>query len=244
MLKLEIDSLDSIDEGLKGLYSEQDGKYRLNVDGIEDTGALKRAKEHEKEARKKAETQARELADQLKALQDAQSRNQEDGHRKAGDIEALDKSWQEKLAKREKELSEQLSQRDSVVNKLLVDSVAIRMASELAVDGAAEVLMPHIKSRLAAELRDGEPVTVVKDKDGKLSALSIDELREEFVNNGAFASVIRGSKASGTGSANANGGGAASVGGKKPAEMTPAEKAEYIGKNGLDAWTKLVQSTK
>ena len=245
MLKLEIESLDGIGEELKGLYSEVDGKYRLNVDGIEDTGALKRAKEHEKEARKQAEAKARELAEQLQAIQEAQERNKDDSHRKAGDIEALDKSWQEKLAKREAELSDKLKATEGHISKLLVDSVAMRMAADLALEGSAEVLLPHIRSRLAVEIRDGEPVTVIKDKAGNLSATTLEELQEEFVNNQAFASVIRGSKASGAGSAGAGkGGGAASVGGKKPAEMTPAEKADFITKNGLEAWTKMIQSTK
>ena len=243
VLKLELESLDGIDDSLKGFYSEADGKYRLNVDGVEDTGALKRAKEHEKEARKAAEAKARELADQIAALQKAQEQNRDEGHRKAGDVEALDKSWQEKLARREKELADQLTQRDGYINKLLVDSVAMRMASDLAVEGASEVLLPHIKGRLAVEMRDGEPVTVVKDRDGNLSALSLEELQQEFANSSAFAAVIRGSKASGAGSAG-KGGGAAPVGVKKPTEMTPAEKADFITKNGLDAWTKLVTSSK
>ena len=42
-LKLTVDSLDGIDETIKGLYVEKDGKFVLPVEGIEDTTGLKTA---------------------------------------------------------------------------------------------------------------------------------------------------------------------------------------------------------
>lgn len=242
MLKLELDSFDGVDESIQAFYEEKDGKYRLKVDGIEDTGALKRAKEHEVAARKQAQEEAKALKARLQEIEENSRKAAEDGLRKNGDVESLDKSWQEKLAKREKELLDQVNGRDNHIRKLLVDSVGIKIASDLALDGNTEVLLPHILSRLAVDFRDGEPVTVVKDKAGNLSALSVEELHEEFANNPAFASVIRGSKASGAGGADAKGGGAASLGGKKASEMSNTEKSDFISKNGLDAWTKKVQS--
>src|SRR3546814_19358677 len=53
--KMQLDNLDGLDESLHGFYEERDGKFVLNLDGYEDPAALKRAKDYEKEARKKAE---------------------------------------------------------------------------------------------------------------------------------------------------------------------------------------------
>ena len=211
MLKAQLESLEGVDEGLHQFYEERDGGYSLKVEGLEDTGALKRAKDHEKQARKTAEDKARELSDSVEALQAKISDIENEGHRKTGDVEALEKSWQEKLANREAELSAQLEQANGSLKTILVDNKAIQLASELAVEGSSNVLMPHIKSRLAVDTRDGELVTVVLDEAGKPSALSIDELKQEIANTPAFAPVVIGSKASGSGATGESGGGASTT---------------------------------
>ena len=58
-LKLTLDSLDGLDDGVKSLYAEKDGKYRLDVEGIEDTSGLKSALEKERTARRELEKRAK-----------------------------------------------------------------------------------------------------------------------------------------------------------------------------------------
>lgn len=208
MLKFQIDSLDGIDDAVKGLYEKKGDKYQLKVDGIpqgEDVAGLK-AKVDELLAEKKdAQRKTKEAEDAAKAAA-------EEAARKNGDVSALEKSWQEKLAKREGELQAQIESLNGNVNKMLIDNVAVTMANEIALQGSADLLMPHIKSRLAAEQRDGQFVTVIRDKDGKPSAASLDDLKNEFANNPAFAPVIVGSKAAGGGaSGGKQGGGAATT---------------------------------
>ncbi|WEM33661.1 head scaffolding protein [Pseudomonas phage PSA-KC1] len=94
--------------------------------------------------------------------------------------------------------------------------------------------MPHIKSRLMADFEGDTPVTRVLDKDGKPSALTIDELANEFVANKDFSAIITASKASGgAGKPSQNGGGAPKFNGQsdKPADlskMNPAELAAHL----------------
>jgi len=76
------------------------------------------------------------------------------------------------------------------------------------VEGSAGLLMPHIKSRLGVEEKDGQFVTVVHDSEGKPSALTLDELKVDISSNKAFAPVLAGYKASG-GSADHGGDGGA-----------------------------------
>lgn len=229
-LKLLLDSLDGVEESQKGLYEERDGKFHLMVEGIEDTGALKRAKDHEKKQRKEVEEKLRETESLLEEVQKKLDDNDRSKAKSKGDVEALEKSWQEKLTAREAELQGKIDSLTGNLETLLVDNEAVRMASELAVEGSADVLAPHIKARLAVDTRDGKHITVVKDADGKPSATTMEELKAEIASNEVFAPVVVGSKASGSGASGGNnGGGAASDidwSTASPAEMAAAVKAK------------------
>ena len=58
-LQLIVDTLDAVPENLRSLYSESDGKFRLAVDGLEDTAGLKSALQKEREAARAAEKQSK-----------------------------------------------------------------------------------------------------------------------------------------------------------------------------------------
>jgi hypothetical protein len=228
-LKFRIKKLEDVAEELRGLYTEKDGEFVLTVDGlegVEDTEALRNAKQHEKAAREKAEADLKlakkEAADLKKALED----KEDEAHREAGNVEALDNSWKEKFEKLKGEYEGRIEGLNGNLSKVLVDREAIRLASELAVEGSADVLLPHIRSRLAIDDRDGEPRTVVLGADGKPSALTVDELKTEISTNKAFAPIIVGSKAGGGGATNQQGGGGASK--IDWSKASPKEKVEAI----------------
>lgn len=244
MLKFLLDSLEGVDENLHALYEEKDGKFQLKIEGLDDTGALKRAKDHEKTARKAAEDQAKELQAQLESLQAQINESKDQEARKTGDIEALEKSWQDKFTSNEKSWSEKLSNRENELNStveklqnnlksILVDKEAVKLASELSVEGSSELLIPHIKARLATSERDGQLVTVVNDLEGKPSALTLDELKQEFANNKAFAPVVVGSHAFGSSAGGSNSSGAAHNGDLN--NMSRQEKLAYFESKMGDA---------
>lgn len=222
-LKYKIDSLDGLDENLAALYEKDGDGYRLKVDGIpqgEDVSGLK-AKVEELLAEKKA------AAQKAREAEEAARRAAEEAARKNGDIEALEKSWREKLERREKELLGKINELESGITAMTVDTVAAKLANELAVQGSADVLLPHIKARLAVEQRDGKYVTVVRDAEGKPSAATIDDLKNEFSSNPAFAPVIAGSRATGGGASGSAGGGAS----KKFSELSERERVELYRRN-------------
>ena len=173
--------------------------------------------------------------DKRRAAEEAATKQAEEAARKAGDVEALEKSWSEKLTAREAELKQEMDQRDSWVKELTVGQTATSLAADLAVQGSASVLLPHIKSRLGTDVRDGKPTTVVLDKDGKPSAMTINELKNEFANDPAFAPLIVGTKASGPGGVGGKGGAPQ----MKRGTMTASEKADYIAKHGQADFLKL-----
>ncbi|WP_223464863.1 hypothetical protein [Pseudomonas sp. GL-RE-26] len=228
-LKYQLDTLEGVDDSVKALYVEKDGKFVLGIEGLpqsEDVSGLK-SKVEELLSEKKAAEKARREAE------DAARTEREEAARKSGNVEELEKSWSEKYNRREAELNGMLEQeRGSLsgqIRDLTVGRTATDIASALAIPGSAEALLPHIERRLSVEQRDGKPVVVVLDKQGKLSASTLDELKAEFANNTAFAPLIAGSKASGGGAAGAgNGGGAAKgkIGGTKE-ERTAAIASRF-----------------
>lgn len=188
--RISKEAFDKLSDVLQAEYVEKDGEYVLDVDGDEDTGALKRAKDREAQLRREAEKRAREAEEKLQGLEG-------DDARKRGDIETLEKSWQKKLSDRETELTGKLETKDAFIKNTLVDSVAKDIAHKIST--SPSLILPHIKARLAADLDGDAPSTKVLDANGQPSAMTVAELQEEFVANKDFSAIIIGSKASGSG---------------------------------------------
>lgn len=211
-LKYQLDTLDGLDDSVRSLYTEKEGKFVLGIEGLpqpEDVSGLK-SKVEELLGEKKAAEKARKDAEDQARLE------REEAARKSGNVEELEKSWSEKYNRREAELNGLLEQErgtlSTQIRDLTVGRTATDIASALAIPGSAKALLPHIERRLSVEQRDGKPVVVVLDQQGKLSAATLDELKAEFANDTAFAPLIAGSKASGGGAAGAGGGGGAAKG--------------------------------
>ncbi len=226
-LKYEIETVEGLDASIAGLYDKTDGgKYRLKVEGIEDTSGLKK-KIDELLNEKKAAAKARQEAEE------AAARAAEEAARKSGDVSALEKSWKEKYAKGIGEKDSELSALRGSLSKMLVDNVAVSLANELAVQGSSALLIPHIKARLEVDTSGGEPKTIVIGPDGKRSALTVEELKAEFAANPAFAPVLAGSKATGGGASGTGGGGAAKTVTRAQLEqMTAAQQTEHFRAGG------------
>jgi hypothetical protein len=123
-----------------------------------------------------------------------------DNAKTSGDMEALEQSWKDKYTNRETELTNELTGYQKMISDSTSGQQAVMLAAEMSIPGSADVLLPHIKNRLTTEIQDGKPVLRVLDSQGKLSAMSVDDLRKEFESNPAFAPLLIGSMASGGGS--------------------------------------------
>lgn len=232
MIEYQLESLESIDETLQGLYEKTDTGYQLKVTGIpepekEDLSGLKNKVDELLREKKAASQKAREAAEEADAAR-------LEAAKKGNDTEALDKSWQEKFNAREVELKKELDELSGTLVKLTSGQTATKIAAEIAVQGSADVLLPHLERRLRTEFREGSPVTVVLDKDGKPSAMSVDELKAEFQNSAAFAPLIVGTKANGAGRTGGNessGAGVNEVSRSEFDRMNQAQRANFA-KNG------------
>lgn len=230
-LKLKKAQYDKLSDELKNEYKEQDGEYVLDVDGIEDTGALKRARDREKQRADDAEAERDELRESNRKLEAG----------KAGDVTKLTKKYETDAATAKAESDAAIAKRDGFITKQLKNGLAATIAGALN-PKAPKVFIPHLESRITVDLTGDEPKVVILDKDGKPSKLTAEELQQEFVANKDFAGMIVGSKASGGAGAtnNTNRGGApvqnndqqpASLATMKPAALAERIKAQKEAAN-------------
>lgn len=227
-LKSVLTTLDGLSEDVKKEYTEKDGKFYLDIEGLDEhpgVGALKRAKDHEKTLRQKAEEKVAAVEDQLTA-KDNEIEGLRTGAVPKDDVTALKTSYETKLTQKETEFNERYGKLNNLVEKHMLDGEALRLATDISTVPA--LLVPHIRGRLKLEEVDGQLSVSVLDMAGKPSAASMDDLRKELLSNKNFAPILIGSKASGGGANGGSGGGGAS---KKLSEMTGAERIAYQKEN-------------
>ena len=184
--KISKEVYDALPDAIKAEYKEQGGEYVLDVD---DSSELQRAKDRETQLRKDAEKRAADLQKQLDDASDIDAKRR-------GDIETLEKSWQDKLTKRETELTGQISKLSDFAKKSLIDGTAQAIAAKISTVPA--LMKKVIAERLTVDFEGDAPTLKVLDAAGKISALTIEDLTKEFVDNKEYSSIIIGSKASGS----------------------------------------------
>lgn len=223
--KAEFDALEDAVKSHYRVNKEDSNIYTLDTD---DAAELRAARDAEAELAR----QQRERADRLQREKDeADERARQaalDKAKKDKDIEALEASW--KADKEAAIAAERIKteHREKQLRDMLVEQKALELAAEISI--MPKLLSSVIRARLAAELDGDKPFTRVLDENGQPSAKTLDDLKKEFVDNAEYASIIRGTKASGggaTGNGN-SGGGAAS---KKFSELTEAERVELARSN-------------
>jgi len=123
----------------------------------------------------------------------------EDAARGAGDVEALEKSWSDKLDALGVTHATELGQYKQMVNGLTVGAAATKLASDISLPGHSEGILPHISNRLTVEVKDGAASVRVLDVNGNPSAASVEDLKTELLNSKVLAPMLIGSKANGGG---------------------------------------------
>lgn len=194
-MKLTKEQYDALPDMLKALCVAEGEGYEMNIKSQKDVddeiAGLKSNNEKLLNEKREAARLAKEREDAAKAAADELAR-------KNGDVSALDKSYQEQIAKLTADNEALIGRYKGQVNSLMVDSVANKLATSLGGDSAA-VFLPHIKSRLSLE-EDGEGFkTRVLGLDGKPSALTVEQLEQEFRGNKAFSGSLVAPASSGLG---------------------------------------------
>ncbi len=218
-IKYNIKALEEVEEGLRSQYKAVDANdpskgFILEVEGLpqpEDVGALKRSLENAKIERNAAIEKARKAGE---------------------DVEAVRKSLDSQMEALRKQISDaEAKSRDAMLDKTITE-----IATELGGESAA-IFVPHLRSRLVIESPDGTDLVRVLGPNGKASALSVEDLKNEFKSSKIFAPVIQAGRASGSGASEGGsstggaGGGAGQVAGFNgalPANATPAQLTAWL----------------
>lgn len=219
MLKRKIskEDFDALPEALQAYYKAHGAGYVLDTDdAAELETALRRTQEEARAAKERADALQREKDEAEEAKRIAE----EEAAKKKGDVSALEASWQAKLDAEKKKGEEVAEKLREQLRRLLVRDKARALAEEIS--NSPEVILPHIERRLSVEYEGDDARTRVLDSDGKPSAATIEDLKQEFVANDKFVHIIIGSKANGGQSGHSRGGG--QPGAKKISDMTEIER--------------------
>ena len=215
--KLGSAEFEALNEVLKAEYkkNDTDGMFYLDAD---DAQELINALKHEREENKNNK-EMRELLD--KRIKE----REEELARKNGDVAALEASWKEKLKnekdadKAEKDHLKKLAS-EGVVNNAL-DPIANKFK-------APTLIKKALKDRITVEFTATGAELRVLDKEGKPSALSIDDLEKEILEDKEYSSILIQSRASGSTSNSGKSSNGSAETDTRWSQRTPAEKVEAL----------------
>ncbi|NMX47684.1 hypothetical protein HBO00_26330 [Pseudomonas sp. WS 5407] len=207
---------DALEPSLQAFYKAQGEDYVLAVEGLPTDGGdleglrnqvqtLLTEKKDEKRKRDAAEAEQRRL--------------QEESQRANGEFEQLYTSAQQALeAERAKnlEIMTRVERRD-------LSAAASKIATGIADGENAEILAEFVERRL--KIVEGQ--VKVTDASGNLTIATLEDLAKEFQLSPRYASLVRGSQASGGGAAGNVRGGAT----KQLNEMSDAERIKLSNEN-------------
>lgn len=233
-LKTVLESLDGIDDAIQSLYIEKDGKFLLDVEGVDDhpdVVNLKTAYEREKGKRQEALTERDALKAKIEGIPDDFDpeiwKKAKDGKADEAalvnlrkELEAERDEWKSKAEEGDAKLNRFAVERD------LSDALVAAGINEPSFTKAARVM-------LADKVKAGEDGKAIVDTDMGPMAVS-DYVAKWATGEGKpFVTPAKGgdrggSEKSGTG-----------TGKLKRSEMNQVQKAEFIGEHGADEYNKL-----
>jgi hypothetical protein len=242
MLKLVIEKLEDVEEALHPLYKEKDGKFHLQVDGIEDTSGLHSALRSERASRAALEKKVRnwealgKSEDEIKDLLAAHEKAEQDKATKAGEWEKLRDQMNTQHATALKAKDDQIAGMKKAIERHLVDAQAT--AAIATAKGSADLLLPHVQRHVRVIEENGDySVRVVDAKgdprvNGKGEPLSISDLVGEMRQSDVYGRAFEGSGQSGSGTQ------PVTKGGGTPSQKTIA-RAEFDALNPVERMEKI-----
>lgn len=224
-LALHRENLDGLDAALKALYKQgEDGKFHLEVEGLEDPSALKGALQKERDTNGALTKQVKawqaigktpeEISEMLKAQEDLQ-KQREDLERQ----EALKKGEYQKVLDGEAKKREQMAAKHqaemetaksetgryrSLLEQNLIEAQATAAIAEA--KGVPQLLLPHLRGRVKVveengkfglQILDAAGNPMVADASG--TPATFKHLVESFKADPVFGRAFEGNGASGAG---------------------------------------------
>lgn len=122
-LQFEVDNIDSLDDGIKSLYKEHNGKFRLEVEGIDPADELKSALQKERDNNKLFSQELKEL----KKIADEASKK---ALEEQGNYKELSEKFHNEKVEAQKNYNDLLSQINSAKSDDMVRKFAESMTND------------------------------------------------------------------------------------------------------------------
>src|SRR5829696_1193586 len=244
-LPLTTQDLDAIPEAARTFYEEADGRFKLKVEGLEDTAGLKSALTAERAAKKEFEKAAKrwqgldfdEIQTVLREREDAKLKTAKE----TGDFDTI---LNQHRAKWEKEKADLLAERDALAVAERTATVGNTLVNALAKAGVTEegleLLQDRLARRIKSETADGKRLHRVMAADGVTPLAgtasdgfaTLDDLVGEAKNT--YPSLFKGTGAGGSGTPphKAAGSGVTTITRKTFETMSPAARAAHFKAGG------------
>jgi hypothetical protein len=250
-LQVTVETLDNVPEALRSEYVEKDGKFHLNVEGLDTADSLRAALKKERdfryafEGKVKAWEKLGKTPEEISELLETLQHEETEKLKKKGDIESLLKQHQDKWSKREQELLGQIDMLSSSERTAIVDE---RLHGALFKNGATEegieLLPARLSGRIDVQTVDGKRVLKIMQADGKTpmagsgadGMATLDDLVKEV--SSKYPSLFKGSDVGGGGKRpDGNSGGSGVT--KKSDFKSEKARAAWVDKNGFEAYRNL-----
>jgi len=244
-LPILADTLDAIPEAAHTFYEVSDGKYKLKVEGLEDTAGLKSALTAERTAKKEFEKAAKrwqgldfdEIQTILREREDAKLKTAKE----TGDFDTI---LNQHKSKWQQELDALKAERDALAAAERAATVGNTLVNALAKAGVTEegleLLQDRLARRIKSETADGKRLHRVMAADGVTPLAgsasdgfaTLDDLVGEARNT--YPSLFKGTGAGGSGTppSKVAGSGVSTITRKTFETMTPAARAAHFKGGG------------
>ena len=203
MLKEILKSLEGLDAKYHALYTknEETGDYHLDTSLIVDNSSDVTGLKNNNSALKAEKLALQAKLDKITELEQSNKESGLEAEQKYVELlELKTGQFDEKLtAATTKSDNAERALKASMINAA-VTSLAVELGGE-----NAELLKPHLIARFQVNLVESNYVLQITDKTGKISALTRDQLSEEFRANKMFKPLLKGREASGGGSGGGSG---------------------------------------
>ena len=206
-LKLTLDTLDGVDAALQGLYvKSEDGKFRLDAEGLDQIQASLKAANKEAAERRIALEKLKGVdpEEYARLKTEAEDRATKDAEKK-GEWDKLREQMAQKHATDLQAKDTTLAKYRAALERNLIDAQAVTAIA--AAKGVPELLLPHVKNRVKVQEVDGEFSFQVLDAKGNPmiadaagTPAGFSHLIESMKADPVFGRAFEGSGASGGGS--------------------------------------------
>jgi vacuolar-type H+-ATPase subunit I/STV1 len=216
------------------VLESEEGKAAIAKAVEEATSGLKTKNDELLGTIKKEKETKKSLEERLDEIEKAKKEAEEEAALKSGDIEKIRESLQQKHSKEVEELTNKLSDRDTRLQKLLIDNGLTDALTKAGVHkDYMDATKALIKANNKAEITeiDGETIAQI---DGK----PLTEFVSQWSQGDQGKPFIAAAENGGGGANGTNSGGKANTA-KKKADMSVKEKTEYIREHGQEEYNKL-----